>query len=137
MTRGTLAVLLLLLVTGCGRSVEGGPPDLPDLPDYDLQVCGWLNEPGALECFEDARVAGEGAELFVEIGTVEGDPVYEIVRTTPAGDLEVYIDTSADRFAGDYESHTVQICDGIQYHDASDGEIIPEIVGCSPSQDGW
>lgn len=77
---------------------------------------------------------GSGAAHFVHLR--ESDPVYQIIRTTRTGDLEVYIDTSAD-FAGDYESHTVQVCDDIEYHEMSGGEIVPEIVGSGPSQDGW
>lgn len=134
----TLTVFgLLLIAVACGRSVEGGPPDLPDLPEYPIEICGWVTDAGAAECFIRARNASLGAELFSTIGTVEGDPIYQIFRSTPAGEIEVYVDDSADKFRGDYPSHRILVCADFEFIDNPAGFTVAQGKSCSETDDEW
>lgn len=127
----------MLLVAACGRSVEGGPPDLPELPDYSVDVCGWVTDEGAIDCFTNARTESRGAELFSVASTVEGDPIYQIFRTTPGGDIEVYTDDSEDKFRGDYPSHTVRACTDIEIISDPAGFTFVQGKWCSGTDDRW
>ncbi|MFF3352409.1 hypothetical protein ACFYWN_07110 [Streptomyces sp. NPDC002917] len=49
-------------------------------------------------CLRRALKSGESAELKVTYPTVEGDPIREYYRLTPQGRLEVYTDSTDDRY---------------------------------------
>lgn len=51
-------------------------------------------------CMTAAVAAGKGAELAVSAPTVEGDPIIYYLRVNPDGTSELYVDNSADRYAG-------------------------------------
>ncbi|WP_443295584.1 hypothetical protein [Streptomyces sp. GDS52] len=50
-------------------------------------------------CLRRALKSGESAELKVTHPTVEGDPIREYYRLTPQGGLEVYTDSTDDRYS--------------------------------------
>ncbi|MEU6950703.1 hypothetical protein ABZ957_36785 [Streptomyces sp. NPDC046316] len=50
-------------------------------------------------CLRRALKSGEGAELKVSYPTVEGDPIREYYRLTPQARLEVYTDSTDDRYS--------------------------------------
>ncbi|MFD5032092.1 hypothetical protein ACFWM0_17000 [Streptomyces sp. NPDC058405] len=50
-------------------------------------------------CLQRALKSGESAELKVTRPTVEGDPIREYYRLTPQGGLEVYTDSTDDRYS--------------------------------------
>lgn len=83
------------------RSVDmaDAPPNVPALTGFDVEVCGWMDDPAAMDCFKEAVDAGRGAELFSRNTTVEGDPIYSILRSDPDGGVVEFIDSSQDQFA--------------------------------------
>lgn len=50
-------------------------------------------------CLRRALESGESAELMATYPTVEGDPIREYYRLTPQGRLEVYTDSTDDRYS--------------------------------------
>lgn len=52
-----------------------------------------------IDCLRKALDAGQGAEMSVSSLTIEGDPIREYYRLTPAGVLEVYVDSTDDQFS--------------------------------------
>ncbi|PWI10785.1 hypothetical protein DIZ27_10340 [Streptomyces sp. NWU339] len=52
-----------------------------------------------IACLRRALKSGESAELKVTYPTVEGDPIREYHRLTPQGRLEVYTDSTDDRYS--------------------------------------
>jgi len=117
-SRGCLAFVLGLLIAGCGGrqvDVSPAPPNLPDLPEYEVEVCGWATDQAAIECFNHAIEEGRGAEIFSQPVTVEGDPIYQIARATLGGDVEIYTDYSKDSYGAGGEEFSVQTCDGDEF----------------------
>lgn len=122
---------------GGGRTVDidPAPPNLPDLPDYEVEVCGWADDQVAVDCFDRALGEGRGAELFSRNVTVEGDPIYEIARSMPEGDIEMYTDFSSDSFGGGGEKFRVQTCEAAGLSIVDDG--IFSSGECGPASFGW
>jgi len=54
----------------------------------------------ARACFVDAYRAQRPAEFVSTSLTTEGDPITSIYRVLPAGQIEIFIDSTQDRFAG-------------------------------------
>ncbi|MEU1924206.1 hypothetical protein AB0H23_26660 [Streptomyces albogriseolus] len=52
-----------------------------------------------IDCLRRALKSGESAELKITYPTVEGDPIREYYRLTPQGRLEVYTDSTDDRYS--------------------------------------
>lgn len=50
-------------------------------------------------CLRRALTSGESAELKITHPTVEGDPIREYYRLTPQSRLEVYTDSTDDRYS--------------------------------------
>ncbi|MEU2899942.1 hypothetical protein ACWC4E_23860 [Streptomyces sp. NPDC001273] len=50
-------------------------------------------------CLRRALTRGESAELKITYPTVEGDPIREYYRLTPQSRLEVYTDSTDDRYS--------------------------------------
>ncbi len=50
------------------------------------------------DCLLSSDAQREGAEVVVTAPTTEGDPIKTYYRALPGGDLEVFIDTTADSF---------------------------------------
>ncbi|MFD7961689.1 hypothetical protein ACFV5J_12905 [Streptomyces zaomyceticus] len=59
-----------------------------------------------IACLQRALKNGESAELKVTYPTVEGDPIHEFYRLTPQGRLEVYTDSTEDRYSDQKWSFT-------------------------------
>ena len=123
-----LGVVGVLIVVGVGLwvlLVDGvvPPPNLPPSSGYDEEVCGWVDDPAAVACFQAALENQRAADVYLKWHTIEGDPIYEIWRSHPGGGLTVYSDHSEDRFAGGRVWHWT--CDGVMTTD--DGV---ETVGC-------
>lgn len=109
---GRLAAVaaVALLATGCGTT--GDPVD-PVKERWKSRTahssCGkvrlrqgeTMQQQAAREiaCLRRALENGAGSELHVTRPTVEGDPIHEHYRLTPQGRLEVYTDSTADRFS--------------------------------------
>lgn len=129
-----LTVLLILMVTGCAVELTFGqsPPNSPPAPGYEIVTCGWALDQEAVDCFEQALEGSRGAEIFMEYKTVEGDPIYLVVRSTESGTVDVYIDASHDAFAG--ERFEVQTCDGDGF-EIEDGLFTAS--HCGPFRVGW
>ncbi len=100
--------LTLLVLAGCG----GGDEDtgLSDSVEGRRRMpsCGaFVASPGGLtaedeavrDCFLAAFRAGEQKEVVVTQATVEGDPIVTIYRVLGPDDVELFVDSTADRFA--------------------------------------
>src|SRR5439155_23353744 len=55
----------------------------------------------ARECFWQAYRAQRPAEFMSTRLTIEGDPITSIYRVLPGGRVEIFIDSTQDRFAAD------------------------------------
>ena len=108
-------VLILSLPVGCGDDpgAEVVAPSLPGAPREvaeraPLPLCGQEEvmpdgsgtDEDARGCFLDAWRAGERAELFSTCRTVEGDPITQVFRSLGADRLQLFIDSSHDRYGG-------------------------------------
>lgn len=103
-----MACILNVLVAGCSE-LRGDPvrdqwedrSSLPNCGEVALEQGERLEQEGRSElaCLRAALDSGEGAELKVEYPAVEGDPVTEYYRVTPAGTTEVYVDSTEDEFS--------------------------------------
>ena len=107
LTSALLTASSLLFVAGCsvlrGDPVEDQWQDrsaLPSCGEITLAMGERLDAGSRREvaCLEEARANGEGAELVVGHGTVEGDPITEYYRVLPEGGTEVFIDATQDTF---------------------------------------
>ena len=97
----------LLLVASCSL-LRGDPVQeqwqersaLPSCGEFTLEVGEGLEASSRAEvaCLADAWAAGDGAELLVRYGTVEGDPIAEYYRVVQGGGAEVFIDATQDKF---------------------------------------
>ncbi|MGW3246659.1 hypothetical protein [Streptomyces sp. NPDC001070] len=96
-----------LLVAGCG--ILGDPVKERWASRTEFSSCGEVSlhqgeeiEKKAVReiaCLRRALTSGESAELKVTHPTVEGDPIREYYRLTPQGRLEVYTDSTDDRYS--------------------------------------
>ncbi len=111
------------------------PPHLPAFPEYEVEVCGWLNEEGAIDCFEQARSEGRGAEMWELWNTIEGDPVYLIHRSTPEGSIVVLFDSSADQW-GSGSGFYSETCADLRLIE-SQGHWGSEPIDCEFAGGGW
>jgi len=98
-------------------------------------VCGWADNQLAVDCFSSALGEGRGAELFSRNVTVEGDPIYEIARATPKGDIDMYTDSSRDTFGAGGEAFRVRTCEAEGFRIVGDG--IFSTGECGPASFGW
>jgi hypothetical protein len=105
--RLALACLAGAVVAGC--SLLGGDPVHDQWEERAaLPSCGSVvlvqgeslrrDARSELDCLRAALEAAEGAELKVRFPTVEGDPITEYYRVTPAGGTEIYVDSTQDAF---------------------------------------
>jgi hypothetical protein len=127
------------VATACvGQSV---PPNLPAAPQFEVESCGWAAEPEAVQCFRAALDEGGGAEIFIETVTMEGDPIYQIVRAVPGGSIEIYTDASQDTNAG--AKYYVEVCEtegfsiGPNTEDFNIGAVLLATPHCEPTTTGW
>lgn len=100
-----MACILTATVAGCSM-LRGDPvrdqwedrSTLPSCGEVALEQGDLLRREGRSElaCLRSALDSGEGAELLVRFPTVEGDPVTEYYRVTPAGTTEIYVDSTKD-----------------------------------------
>lgn len=113
--------------------VDPAPPNLPYLPDYAVEVCGWAEDHAAVSCFEEAQDGGRGAEIFFRYGTIEGDTIFAIGRLSPEGEIVLYSDHSDDAYAGPQPFRS-QTC-AVEAFVIVDGEIPWE--SCGEEASGW
>ena len=109
--RTALAALAAVLVmAACGGDSKGGGPSASASPADRRRMpsCGTYTAPAgeladadrtARACFLDAFRQGEQKELTITVTSIEGDPITTIYRVLGAGDLELFVDASADEFA--------------------------------------
>jgi hypothetical protein len=64
---------------------------------------------------------GVGAEAFLELATMEGEPIYQILRAVPNGTIEIYTDASDNTTAAD-AAYSLVICDADGFN--LDGGVI-------------
>lgn len=96
-----------LLATGCGTTGDPIKERWESRAPYSS--CGevrlhqgeTMQQQAAREiaCLRQALQNGAAAELQVTFPSVEGDPIHEHYRLTPQGRLEVYTDSTADRYS--------------------------------------
>ncbi|MEU4093658.1 hypothetical protein [Streptomyces sp. NPDC026673] len=103
-----VAVAVTVLSTaGCG--MLGDPVEERWSSRAEFSSCGEVNLDQGEEmqkkavreiaCLRRALKNGDGAELKATYPTVEGDPIRDYYRVTPQGGLEVYTDSTDDRFS--------------------------------------
>lgn len=111
------------------------PPNLPPPPGYEVAECGWAVHVEAADCFLEALDSEEPATLYVRALTSEGDPSYEILRSTPTGEVERYFDSSAVYHSRESEPFRHQTCGGsnIVIHRG----LVALGGGCQPTVEGW
>lgn len=113
--------------------LDPAPPNLPYLPDYLIDVCGWAGDQSAVSCFKQAQEASRGAEIFFRYGTIEGDAIFAIARLSPAGDIVLYTDHSDDAYSGPQQFRS-RTCSRDDFN-IDDGEIPWE--SCGEETPGW
>jgi hypothetical protein len=126
--RAVLAVTstsLVALSAGCGGEVPAAPGTSPLVPSADsaanaeaparfrdrtpLPSCGTISagsgatalseqDRGMADCLLNAFEAGEPGEVAVVLVTTEGDPVFVWVRVLGSGQVEQFVDSTADTF---------------------------------------
>ncbi len=100
-----MAGVVLWLVSA--PAVAGVPDeftDRPPLPDCGraevFELAGGVRGE-AVDCFDAALAAGEGAELVAVYSTAEGDPITAYYRSLPdGGGVEIFSDNRQDEFRG-------------------------------------
>ncbi len=109
-TLGTGLVLALVVATGCGGG-GGGDDGLSDSAESRRRMpsCGSYQvggEPVAAadqavrDCFLAAFRDGTEKEVTVTAFSIEGQPITTIYRVLGPDDVELFVDASADTFAG-------------------------------------
>jgi hypothetical protein len=114
----------LLVIAGCGL-IPSAPPDWVtnrrELPPCGSETLDQGGSPDveARECLIDAWREGRAAELLTEMRTIEGDPVSRLTRVLEDGRVEVFIDSTMDRFgSGKWDR---MVCIGLRPVRADDG----------------
>ena len=107
MSKSLIALALLLACSACGQSAQSQEPPasfenrsrLASCGDIEFTAAGEVIPTSAVECMNEARSAGTGAELVVRRWTVEGDPITEYYRVVPPDPgIEIFADNTRDRF---------------------------------------
>jgi hypothetical protein len=88
----------------CGIEQSSGPGNVPDET--------------IRRCFLDAFTEARPAELVIILTTIEGDPIGMIYRTRPGQPIEVFVDSTRDKFgSGAWETYG---CTGLHEIQAGD-----------------
>ena len=113
MSKSLIALALLLACSACGQSPPASFENRSRLTscgdvEFTLGVIptsvvrtadGGVIPTSAVECMNEARSAGTGAELIVRKRTVEGDPFTEYYRVVPPDPgIEIFADYTQDKF---------------------------------------
>ena len=113
MSKSLIALALLLACSACGQAAPAsfenrsrlascGDVEIPlgVIPTSAVVTAeGGVIPTSAVECMNEARSAGTGAELVVRRWTVEGDPITEYYRVVPPDPgIEIFADDTRDRF---------------------------------------
>jgi hypothetical protein len=114
----SLLVSLSFLVAVMGCAASGIGPDsvenkwasrdaLPSCGEITLTHDDSLDQVGeeGVACLRAALESGEGAELKVTFYTVEGDAISVYHKVTPDGTVEVYTDSTQDKFGEQRWTH--------------------------------
>jgi hypothetical protein len=72
---------------------------LPFCGDENISLPDGTPDVAARACFWEAYEAGSPAEFVSTNTTMEGDPIITIYRVTDAGTVEVFIDSTKDRWS--------------------------------------
>lgn len=112
-----ILVLATLFLSGCAafedavpRAFEERQP-LPSCGEIELAQGERIPE-SAVACMDAA--GDTGAELIVSAPTVEGDLVVTYYRSLPGGGVEIYTDSTLDKFAGGGSPWTMLRCPDAQ-----------------------
>ena len=125
-----------LAVAGCGGGDDAGGGSKSPESRRPMPSCGSYQVPlGELpvadqairDCFLSAFGAGREAEVTITATSFEGDPIVTIYRVLGPNDLELFVDASADKFAGDLKTYR-QRCTSV----VEDGPTLAA-GGCSPA----
>lgn len=124
-TRRSLSVvapiLLALTLGACSAlrfSIRGTPTEVVDRST--LPACGYettsqtdgFNDDGR-RCFWDAYVHGQPAEFISTRPSVEGDPITTIYRMLGSGHVEIFVDSTKDRYGGGWSKLTCATLDPV------------------------
>jgi len=98
--------VLAVLTTGCAAASDDieeqwkARTSYPTCGDVTLKPDQPLKRQARAEltCMRRALRHGKGAELTITRTTVEGDPVREYYSLSPQGTLQLYVDSTDDRF---------------------------------------
>ncbi|NTW40283.1 MAG: hypothetical protein HGA44_10425 [Cellulomonadaceae bacterium] len=120
--RRAVGLMAAALAVAAGTTGCSGTPDPEGFAERPaLASCGEITldqgqgvPDDSWACLDAAAADGSGAELTVSMPTVEGDQIVTYYRVGRGIDgLEVYVDASADRFAGpDARGWVHQLCPG-------------------------
>lgn len=126
-------VLMAVLLAGCGSASgstgpTGSGADPVDCGQVSLGQ-GESTIPAAkLDCLTRAAEAGDPATLAVLAPTTEGDLIATTYSVVGVGTVNVVVDSTEDRFAGDGAGITVQTC----AFGVSEGRV--EVQDCTEPQ---
>lgn len=112
MSKSRIVLALLLACAACGQSAPSDMSSTNRAPasfenrsrlascgDVEFTAVSGVIPTSTVECMNEARRAGTGAELVVRKWTVEGDPFvlyYRVVPPNPG--IEIFADNTRDRF---------------------------------------
>ena len=108
LTRGTAVALVFVVAAGCGGGKGGGGLSDSAGARRRMPSCGTFTatedaltaeEKAVRQCFLAAFRDGTQKEVTVTAPSMEGDPIVTIYRVLGPGDLELFVDASADKFA--------------------------------------
>jgi hypothetical protein len=137
-----LGILVAVLAAGCGLL----PPPTPDwvtrrteLPDCGAEQIaqGGLPDREARACLLDAWRESRAAELVSERPSVEGDPITTIYRVHPDGSVDLFVDSTRDRFgSGEWERLTCLGLRPVRPEDGLDESWVFIEESCGPVEPG-
>jgi hypothetical protein len=117
MIASAFAVVAPLALAGCSSVANGSPTGTKpsgavavDCGRVELGQGGPAVPADKLTCFEDGAKTGARTTLTVVMPTTEGDPIVTTYRTSGPGEVEVVVDSTADKFAGSGGGISTQRC---------------------------
>jgi hypothetical protein len=118
---------VVVAVAGCGGGGEDRGPSASMEGRRQMPSCGSFFAPQSGElppearttrdCFLTAFREGREAEVVITVNTIEGDPIITIYRVLGADDVEVFVDSSSDKFSAQKLVH--QRCTSVAEEDGT------------------
>lgn len=112
-----IAVVAPLALAGCSSASSGSPTGTGsagagavDCGRVELGQGGPAVPSEKLTCFADGAKTGARTTLRVVMPTTEGDPIVTTYRASGPDEVEVVIDSTADKFAGSGGGISTQTC---------------------------